>query len=501
MRNGVSALTQVQPWAGDGFGLTATVREARDGRSLRIGWNFRDHTVTVYDHDTGDDFSTEVRGQRQDVLLGKWLLGLELDDYREGCCLFQVAVKPVVHSDGLVGALRAAIEQGAADGGGVTAADELLKSFLSASLGLHSRWYTPLGGGERARVGRELDEATAALEDAQAARQEIRELSTERVARDEELAVMRRDLSIVEQRLRLTDCFEFRRRWDEVERQGEQLARRPEEPVVLPAAQRERVAALRRQVEGNTQRVAQLEGEVAGRATAVAELEQQRRECTLARDRLGAYAEWDASAEDGIRGLQAQLGALDHQPEDPVEPPPERDPELARFRAERETLHGFVRGEGGSTWRRGLLGAAVALAVLSAVGATISPLALAGLGLAAIVALAARRPTTLPEHDSLAAALRTFGADSLEELERRVEEEDRLVATAEGRAQQRERQRRDRTESRSSLELQLRDALTSVGVAVNVAPGSCSLPRADPATATGRSPPRSSRCLSSCAAR
>lgn len=155
---GASVLTRAQPWTGGAYGVSAVVREAREGRSLLIAWNFADHSVSVHDGDTGEDFSAEVRGQRQDVGLGRWLLGLDLDDFRQACCLYQVAVEPVVHSDGLVGALRAAVEQGAADGG-ITAADELLKTFLGTRLGVHSRWYTPLSGGERARIDRELAEA------------------------------------------------------------------------------------------------------------------------------------------------------------------------------------------------------------------------------------------------------------------------------------------------------------------------------------------------------
>jgi len=470
MRNGSSVLTRSRPWAGGGFGVTALVHEAHEGRSLQIEWNFRDHTVAVHDRDTGDDFSREVRAQRQDISLGRWLLGLDLEDYCQACCLFQVAVEPVTQSDGLVGALRAAVEQGAADGAGVTAADELLRSFLSRSLGLHSRWYTPLTGGQLARLARDLGEAEAALEDATAAREEIRELSTERASGDDNLVVIRRELSILEQRLRLTDYSEFRRRWDEVAHQRERVARNPARPVTLPAAQRERVATLRRQVDRERQRVFELQDEVAKTTAAVAELEQQRRACTQARDRLGAYAEWDASKEALVRGLQAQLRGLDDEREDPVVPPPTRDPELVRFRAERETLRGLTRGETSPSWRRDLLTVAIALAALSAVGAMISPLALIGLGLAAIVALVARRTGTSPERDGLAEALDSFGVDSLQELERRVEAEDTIVATAQGRAEERERQRRERAESRSRLKYQLRDALISVGMAVDDAP-------------------------------
>ncbi len=241
MRNGASTLTAARPWSGGRYGVSALVHGARDRRSLRIVWNFAGHTMTVHDADTGEDLSPTVRGQRQDVSLGHWLFGLELDDYRQACCLFQVAVEPVVHSDGLVGALRAAVERGAPDGGGVGAADELLKAFLGSRLGLHGRWYSPLPSGESARIDRELDAASAALGEARTAREEIAELSVERAALEDEFTGARQELFVVEQLLRLTDVAELRQRGEEVdaERRGPRAGRRIAAPGRLrPAAGR-----------------------------------------------------------------------------------------------------------------------------------------------------------------------------------------------------------------------------------------------------------------------
>ena len=117
MRNGSSAMTRVAPWSGGAYGLTALVHGGPDRRSLRITWDLSSHTVVVCDDVTGEDLSAQVRQAGQDIGLGRWLLGLGLDDYRQACCLFQAAVGPVAHSEGLVGALRAAIEKGAPDGG------------------------------------------------------------------------------------------------------------------------------------------------------------------------------------------------------------------------------------------------------------------------------------------------------------------------------------------------------------------------------------------------
>ena len=463
MRNGASTLTAARPWSGGRYGVSALVHGARDGRSLRIAWNFAEHTVTVHDADTGEDLSATVRGQRQEVSLGRWLFGLELDDYRQACCLFQAAVEPVVHSDGLVGALRAAVERGAPDGGGVGAADELLRAFLGSRLGLHGRWYSPLPSGESARIDRELDAASAALGEARTAREEIAELSVERAALEDELAGARQELFVVEQRLRLTDVAELRQRGEEVERQRVRLARRPERPTALSAEDREQVAALRRQVDSNQLRVAELRSEVACAADRVGELEAQRREDTLARDRLDVYADWDASAEDLVRELHGRLGALGPESGPLDEAPPVRDPELARYRAEREHLRKLAHARRGGAWRRGRLVIAGVLTVLSAVGATVSPLALVGLVLAALVVLAARPRASARAQDPLVAALSGYGVDSLAELERRAVEEDQAVAAAEGRREERTSQARTRAQTRAELERRLHDALTSAG--------------------------------------
>ena len=347
--------------------------------------------------------------------------------------------------------------------GGVSAADELLRAFLGSRLGLHGRWYSPLPSGESARIDRELDAASAALDEARTAREEIAELSVERAALEDELAGARQELFVVEQRLRLTEVAELRQRGEEVERQRVRLARRPERPVALSAEDREQVAALRRQVDSDQLRVAELRSEVACGADRLAELEARRREDTLARDRLDAYADWDASAEDLVRELHGRLGALGPEPGALDEAPPARDPELARYRAEREHLRKLAHARPGAAWRRGRLVVAGVLAVLSAVGATVSPLALVGLVLAALVVLAARPRASAPAQDPLVAALSGYGVDSLAELERRAAEEDRAVAAAEGRREERASQARARAQTRSDLERRLRDALTSAG--------------------------------------
>ena len=397
--------------------------------------------------------------------MGRWLLGLGLDDYRQACCLFQAAVGPVAHSEGLVGALRAAIEKGAPDGG-VEDADRLLKTFLSSRLGVHTRWYTPLREGSLAQVEGELERATAALQEAEAAREEVRELSVAQIAAERELTGLKDELLIAKQRVLLTDASELGRRVEEVRRQQDRAAQAPERPVTIPQHLREQIGSLRAQLAAEQQKASELEASAQASAADIAALEQRRREHSLERDRLGAYAEWNVEHEDAIRALDAQRKALAQNGAETAEPAPSRDPLLTRYRGERDTLHALTRQRDGQTsWRRSLVAAATAVAAASLIGAILTPVALVGLIIAAAILFAAREQA--PPADELTAALRSYGADSLEELDRRVQDEDRLVANAEGRRQERERQAQERQEAHGRVDQTMREALARAGKTPN----------------------------------
>src|SRR5687768_8696086 len=45
-----------RPWLQSRFGLVAMMREV-DGRSVRVSWDFSEHSVDVRDADTGEDLS------------------------------------------------------------------------------------------------------------------------------------------------------------------------------------------------------------------------------------------------------------------------------------------------------------------------------------------------------------------------------------------------------------------------------------------------------------
>lgn len=460
---GSSILTETEPWQGGAFGVNALVHETRDGRSVLISWSFADHSITVRDRNTGEDLSAHVRGLRQDVTFGEWLLGLGVDDYCEACCLFQVAVEPIAHSDGLVGELRVAVEKGTPDGG-VGAADELLKAFLKEHLGFHSAHYNPLSAGEISRVARELAETEKVLEESNAARDEIRELAVKKTTLAKEIDGARSELQVILQQLRHTECVALRRRWEEVKASRRRMDRRPSEPVILDATVRDHIAGLRQRLETLDGQSAELEAEIPRHADRIGELEGRRRELVVARDRVEAYLDLDVSGEDHVRELESQVNALEDQRDEPSEAEVERDPELARFRTERARLRALALDRSAGSWRRGLVIAASAVAVLAAVGAAITPAALAGLAVAAGLVWLARPRAASSGREELAAALEGFGVPSLEELERRVDEEDRRVAQAEGRHEERQSRVQRRGETRADLEQELAETLHGIGV-------------------------------------
>ncbi len=317
-----------------------------------------------------------------------------------------------------------------------------------------------------AKVEGELERATAALQEAEAAREEVRELSVAQIAAERELTGLKDELLIAKQRVLLTDASELGRRVEEVRRQQDRAAQAPQRPVTIPQHLREQIGSLRAQLAAEQQKASELEASAQASAADIAALEQRRREHSLERDRLGAYAEWNVEHEDTIRALDAQRKALAQNGAETAEPAPSRDPLLTRYRGERDTLHALTRQRDGQTsWRRSLVAAATAVAAASLIGAILTPVALVGLIIAGAILFAAREQA--PPAEELTAALRSYGADSLEELDRQVQDEDRLVANAEGRRQERERQAQERQEAHGRVDQTMREALARAGKTPN----------------------------------
>lgn len=109
--------TQVlsRPWTHSQHALQLVLRETSHRDALRVEWSLGDHRVSVYDNFTGEDLSGAVGKVAGDVDLGSWLLGIELAEFRDVCCLDQATIKPVHGSENLKQALQASVASGRAE--------------------------------------------------------------------------------------------------------------------------------------------------------------------------------------------------------------------------------------------------------------------------------------------------------------------------------------------------------------------------------------------------
>ena len=131
-RKGGSSKDRRRPWNGAPFAVNAILEDV-GGRRLRIEWDFEQHQIKLLDADTGKDLSAQVRGKRDEVNLGRFLLDIGLEEYTEVCCLRQEAICAVKHSEELTLALRRSIESGTKDTG-VEEADARLAAYLRERL-------------------------------------------------------------------------------------------------------------------------------------------------------------------------------------------------------------------------------------------------------------------------------------------------------------------------------------------------------------------------------
>ena len=109
---GSSIMERGAPWDGRPYRLVATIR--REDRQWRIEWNFADYGVRVID-DLGNDITADVQGRRDDVELGEHLLGVDIDDFRQVCCIDQQELSAVRQSPSLGVALQEAVANVAGD--------------------------------------------------------------------------------------------------------------------------------------------------------------------------------------------------------------------------------------------------------------------------------------------------------------------------------------------------------------------------------------------------
>lgn len=437
------------PWSGTSFGLVAVLRDV-GGRDLRVEWDFNTHSITARNPDTGEDLSSEFRGKRDDVELGRALLGIGASEFREVCCLSQTEIQGVTRSDDLVNALQRAVESTAGDVH-IEQAVKRLNEFLGKTIGVRAdHLMNPLPKGRlRVRLDRKT-ELERILADTEAKRDELATLAAERGDAERGLTTLTANVQREEQLLFLSR----RTALEERVRQARDLAaterarpahagRLTDVAVTTIRSRADRIAQLAEQI-------ASVDKQAEAAKPRVTELAAAERAAQGAVDGLEVYRSVETSAEADVRGALGQLEALRRPTDEQPQPSPERDPTLARYREERARIAALAAERARSGWDRALAAAAAATAVGSvALGLLVHPALFAVLVPALVLAYRARPSLQDGAGEALRAELARLGAPSLEELDARVAEEDRRVAAAEAvlaeraRAEQETGMRRD----------------------------------------------------------
>lgn len=424
---GLSHCERLAPWDGGAYGLNARVRDG--DRFFDVEWDFASHQVQVTD-ERGRDHSDSVLRSGGEIALGAFLLGVDLDDFRQVCCIDQDALLGVRHSPSLGVALQEAVANVSGDVP-VESAVARLNDFLR-SIGARTDSLAPTPTGRLATLARERDSLRAAIEESERVRHSLEDVSTEiaTLRQENEDRVHERDLvrqrQLLSETRALAERIEEARRLHAVTRAAPPPAAELEQPLVdAITIARDRLAAVESELA------------VARREAATAEpdverLRDEQRALVVATGGIEAYRSLDTSHEGAVRQAWAALSEI---PADtaPVTPPT-RDPELGRYRSDRQHLLALDRPRTHPRLRRvGWVGLVVAT-----------------VGLAWAVRKLVRRLRG-PRPSALADALAAYGAGSLEELDRRCAEEDAAILAAE--QMERERAERAATHDRRRAEL------------------------------------------------
>lgn len=451
------------PWNGTPFGLVAVFRDVA-GRDIRVEWDFDKHSIAARDPDTGEDVSRDFRGKRDEVDLGRALLGMSGSDFREVCCLAQVEVRGVPRSDELVNALQRAVESTAGDVH-VKQAMTLMNDFLGKEIGVRAdHLMNPLPRGRLADREKRKAQLDHDLADAEAARAGIAELAAQRVDADNGLATLTVDLRKEEQLALLSRRAALEERVKQARGHAATEGARPAQADRLTDAA---VAAIRSRGDRITQLVEQIAALVKQADAAeprVAELAAAERTVQAAVDGLEVYRGVETSAEADVRSTLGQLKALRQPVAEQPRTSPTRDPTLARYREERARIAALAAGRARSGWNRALAAAAVATAAGSiAFGLLIHPALFAILVPALALAYRARPRLQDGAGEALRAELARLGTSSLDELDDRVTEEDRRIAAAEAVLAERARAEQENARRRDTLVRELGRLLDGAG--------------------------------------
>lgn len=410
-----------RPWSGGEYGVNALVRDTGDG-SVRIEWDFDSHDVRLLDADSGADFSDRVRGKRKQVALGEYLLGVGLEEYRGACCLDQGVVNAVNSTEDLVSALQSSVQSNSASVG-VEDAKERLENFSRDTIGSRVDRFEPTKNGRLSALFEEQERLESELRECEEARagleEKYAELIRQRANRDE-----------LKTRCALADLGEMESR---LERAG---------------------------------RLVEKVGKYAGNVETPEAISEFHAELLEEAGQLEAYSQVDTAAENDVRDLLGRLeGATDAPGSEPAPEVPERDPDLERFRRDRERLLELKRSGRAGGWDSRFLIAAGAIGVVSVLLALLfPPVLLVGLLVAlALVALARRRSS---EDDALSEALEGYGASSVEELDRKAAEEDAKISAAESRKRDWEERVAHAEKLREDRQRELAKKFGNVGVSI-----------------------------------
>lgn len=445
-----------RPWAHPQHALQLVLRECSHRDAIRVEWSLGDHRVSVYDDVTGEDLSGAVGRVAGDVDLGPWLLGIEHAEFRDVCCLDQVTIKPVHGSENLKQALQASVASGPAEVGHEQAAN-LLRDFLRGAIGLDLRSMNAKPDGPLGRLTRERDVAVEQLGTARLEREQITALASALPdLRDLEASCEANEKRLT-QRLLLSRHEVTSNRLELVRRKADESKDRPEGSPSLLDDQVSAIHRDRLRHEELEHELRQARSMAERHAPEVADLTSRRDSLVRERDSLETYAEMHRGAEDRLRSLQSQREQVAVRMAAPEAKPADVDPEMERFRAERERLRALASG--GDTQTLWLAAAALVAVASLTIGALASPVGFAGLGIAVAIYLYGRRAGGREE---LSEALARYGASSLEELERRAEADSARVSEARAavrlRREQDDRDERAVEEIDAELEDLLRDA-------------------------------------------
>ncbi len=415
-----------RPWQNDRrYGAVAEISD-REGRTLRVEWNFEKLELRVFDAQTGADLSNRFRAKGREVALGRVLLGLGPEEFRQVCCLGQGDVDRPNNdaASQLAERLRALVESGREDGS-VEEAIRRLERAARERLGVDLRNWQPARDGRWGQLSSRKRELESELERSERERAAVSELARELAELDER---RERLVARVAEARRRHLALRLRHATVRLERARElaqTAAARPQRPVVLaselPAKVAALVADLRNAEREHAEAARRAEAERARGEQLRTEREQLERELAS----LAPGGVPDAAGQERIRALAARVEARRAEIaelESGREGADALRSRLAALRATRERLRELERSLQGAsrTWLAGAVGAAaagVALAATVGVGAAVAAFALA----VALVAVALARRAQARR--ALARALAEAGVEDAVALE------DQLVRT------------------------------------------------------------------------